>query len=478
MVSRNQIEALPNFSMTDYASQGKTREYNVVDLGQTRNHHGYYTALSRGSTACGTLILSGLHPKHITGGASGALHQEFRELELLDCITTMRYEGKLPAKMAMANRRNTLIEMFRQHKGLDFIPHTVPDTLKWSKNDPYLEWKHNDIDWAIIKAAEQKTVDSLNRKAPYSEHVDSPALKCIQPTSLNSSSTHPLNDGKLTKKEQVPVSQAPHFTDTWQPLGTIWQNNSCAYDAVITILFNIWRENPPATTGLWQTMGNVGLNSLLAGFILHTSMPQSHSQQFTLENIRDYMRRRLARISPTFAFGQYASVHNILLHLLDTSNTVTINTRRCIAHGHTATHESNIATAMISVSGEHGRTAQQNINDPHVTLSSRCHECNNFQVRTTTFQTLPPLLACEWGTQPPILNPNLTITGQDTQTATYHLRGIIYHHGDHFTAHIINSAGQMWYHDGMQTGPQRTLIPEQAGTHPYANAIVAIYSHN
>jgi hypothetical protein len=104
MVSRNQIEVLPNFAMTDYASQGKTREYNVVDLGQTRNHHGYYTALSRGSTASGTLILSGLHPKHITGGASGALRQEFRELELLDHITTMRFEGKLSGKMALGDR--------------------------------------------------------------------------------------------------------------------------------------------------------------------------------------------------------------------------------------------------------------------------------------------------------------------------------------------------------------------------------------
>jgi hypothetical protein len=222
MVSQNQIEALPNFSMTDYASQGKTREYNVVDLGQTCNHHGYSTALSRGSTAHGTLILSGLHPKHITGGASGALHQEFWELELLDCITTMRYEGKLPAKMAMANRWNTLIEMFRQHKGLDFIPHTMPDALKWSKNDPYLEWKHNDIDWAIIKAAEQKTVNGLKRKAPYSEHVDSPALKCIQPMSLNSSSTDSLNNRKLTKKNKFLLLK--HHTlqmigNHWEPYG-------------------------------------------------------------------------------------------------------------------------------------------------------------------------------------------------------------------------------------------------------------------
>jgi hypothetical protein len=45
-ISRSQIEALPNFAMTDYASQGKTRERNVVDLGETRTHQGYYTALS------------------------------------------------------------------------------------------------------------------------------------------------------------------------------------------------------------------------------------------------------------------------------------------------------------------------------------------------------------------------------------------------------------------------------------------------
>ena len=45
-ISRSQIEALPNFAMTDYASQRKTHEINAVDLGQTRIHQGYYTALS------------------------------------------------------------------------------------------------------------------------------------------------------------------------------------------------------------------------------------------------------------------------------------------------------------------------------------------------------------------------------------------------------------------------------------------------
>jgi hypothetical protein len=31
-ISRTQIEALPNFAMTDYSSQEKTRPYNVVNL--------------------------------------------------------------------------------------------------------------------------------------------------------------------------------------------------------------------------------------------------------------------------------------------------------------------------------------------------------------------------------------------------------------------------------------------------------------
>ena len=56
-IVRSQVEVLLNFSMTDYASQGKTRPYNIVDLNNLRTHQAYYTALSRSSSADGTLIL-------------------------------------------------------------------------------------------------------------------------------------------------------------------------------------------------------------------------------------------------------------------------------------------------------------------------------------------------------------------------------------------------------------------------------------
>ena len=77
--------------MTDYALQGKTRPFNLVNLHNFRTHQTYYTAMSRSSSADGTLILQGFDPSKITGKISGALRQEFRELELLDNIINKDY---------------------------------------------------------------------------------------------------------------------------------------------------------------------------------------------------------------------------------------------------------------------------------------------------------------------------------------------------------------------------------------------------
>ncbi|KAJ7696999.1 hypothetical protein B0H17DRAFT_864523, partial [Mycena rosella] len=107
-VSRDQVLILPNFAMTDYSSQGKTRELNVVDLNNCRTHFSYYTALSRSSTSDGTVILQGMQESKITRGISGYLRQEFRELELLNEITALRYENDLPVTVQGVNRKEIL----------------------------------------------------------------------------------------------------------------------------------------------------------------------------------------------------------------------------------------------------------------------------------------------------------------------------------------------------------------------------------
>ncbi|KAF9492988.1 hypothetical protein BDN71DRAFT_1376310, partial [Pleurotus eryngii] len=73
-------------------------EHNVVHL--MTSHQGYYTALSWSATAAGTLILQAFNPTIISDKkCSGALHQEFHDIELLDNITCLQFEGRLPGSV-------------------------------------------------------------------------------------------------------------------------------------------------------------------------------------------------------------------------------------------------------------------------------------------------------------------------------------------------------------------------------------------
>jgi len=119
-IERQQVWVLPNFAMTAHAAQGKTRPFNVVHLNSCFSHMSYYTALSRSATAAGTVIIQGFDSKVITRGCSGYLRQEFREHELLDDITRLRYEGQLPDHIE-GHLRNNLIRLYQQWRGTTLL---------------------------------------------------------------------------------------------------------------------------------------------------------------------------------------------------------------------------------------------------------------------------------------------------------------------------------------------------------------------
>jgi hypothetical protein len=102
--------------MTDYRSQGKSRNPNVVHLNYSKNHMNYYVALSRGNEAEHTVIIQGFEADKITCGISGYLRQEFRELELLDEITTLRIEGRLHPEVSGMYRGQLLYSYLSFHK--------------------------------------------------------------------------------------------------------------------------------------------------------------------------------------------------------------------------------------------------------------------------------------------------------------------------------------------------------------------------
>ncbi|KAJ7710919.1 hypothetical protein B0H17DRAFT_914782 [Mycena rosella] len=147
-VLREQIVALVNFGMTDYTSQGKSRPKNVVELANCNTHMSYYVALSRGTTAEGTILVQSLNSSKITGGISGYLRQELRELEILDEITRLRTEGVLPQSITGLYRRR-LIRSFYAWKANHKDPEHFHPAMRWdSSMGPrvpapveYTEWR-------------------------------------------------------------------------------------------------------------------------------------------------------------------------------------------------------------------------------------------------------------------------------------------------------------------------------------------------
>ncbi|TFY56576.1 hypothetical protein EVG20_g8875, partial [Dentipellis fragilis] len=170
-VNRQQVPILPNFAMTDYGCQGRTRPINIVDLRHCKNHQSVYTCLSRASTLNGTVILRMCDISMITKGMSGYLRQEFRELEVLNYITKLRFEGKLKPGVG-GNTRCSLIKSF-QKVYKNYCPKDTPDPLKWNETDPILRAEEDNDDFIWRKAESNNTSQNKGVKQKRDKQSDS-----------------------------------------------------------------------------------------------------------------------------------------------------------------------------------------------------------------------------------------------------------------------------------------------------------------
>ena len=239
-ISRTQVEVLVKFSMTDFASQGKTRPNNVVDLNNLLTHQSYYTALSRSATAQGTIILQGFDPHKITGYASGALRQEFRELELLDEITTLNFNKMLHITV-VGESRGVLIRAFRKWKGDNYIPKNVHKAIRWSKHDPLNESENFNTSSWFIKTKDNKQ-DSTSKQ--YKLIANEPHSKKRKLENINKR-IYEKNEIPMVQPKKICLNQIATLSEHMPlvPRGISWSQNSCGYDAALTILYSIWNEN-------------------------------------------------------------------------------------------------------------------------------------------------------------------------------------------------------------------------------------------
>ncbi|EIM86982.1 uncharacterized protein STEHIDRAFT_42304, partial [Stereum hirsutum FP-91666 SS1] len=231
--------------MTDFASQGRTRPYNPVDPEFCLTHQSLYTALSRSSTLSGTILLQPIDPKIVQGKLNRPLKQEFRELEILDDITKLRYLGKLPSNIN-ANTRGQLIKQFLDWKGNNYIPSKTPSCLHWNDKDPLYptSMPNRTTPWQYLDQT-----DDMNADIPSDPPLDH-FVTAKGTVSLGTiSNDRPNVANKKKRKRTVSTTRQGPDVHSWN--ATTW---SCAYDSILTILRHIYVNNTMMWLSRWANM--------------------------------------------------------------------------------------------------------------------------------------------------------------------------------------------------------------------------------
>jgi hypothetical protein len=279
------------------------------------------------------VIVQSFSPQLITSGASGYLRQEFHELELLDEITKLRYEGRLPDHI-QGNFRYPLIRAYQTWKGTNYVPEVTHPALKWSAQDslPLLPVV-TDTPWQIMKKEnankkEKKTGDTEMEDEVPEVHPGFVAVKGSVP--VNSSKKRKIEDeinlsASIEKTKTAQMIMASN--DSSSPFGLIWdgENYSCAYDALFTVLFEIWSSNPKVWTKRFKEINQHHLKSLFVCF------KQYINGQTSFETARNNIRHGLHSQSPEkFAYGtKGTSVTTLTSVILAPNDSVAISSPEC-----------------------------------------------------------------------------------------------------------------------------------------------------
>ncbi|KAJ7715769.1 hypothetical protein B0H16DRAFT_1339552 [Mycena metata] len=439
-VVREQVTTLLNFSITDYTAQGKSRPKNPVDLTNCRDHKAYYVALSRATTAAGTIILQDFTPEKITCGMPGYLRQELRELELLDEITRLQYAGTLPRSVTGLYRRQ-LLRSYIRWKGNTADPvHFHPsmqstdserDVKQLDRSfDDYAEWgtnvskarKHSRKDYEVEESARKK------RKNDYT----------VGPDRLS----------EMIRSPEV------------RPVGFVWDgvDYSCGYDATLTILTNIWRENPHRWSQTFSAMG-----PLMQHFAL--MVQKAADGLITLEVARNTLRHKMHLLQPAdFPYGQLGTtIDRIITILVPVNKTHAVGRHSCRVCGYLNHEELALLNPYVFAipSNRQLRNYPTGIpmdiwlNDHLVSSVAHCPACAGQSVRTRmtvqyTIDTLPELFIVSIDKDGLKFSQTLSFDVGGVMSVL-RLRGVVYGGGTHFTARYVSQSGVVWFNDGIAT---------------------------
>ncbi|KAF8211044.1 hypothetical protein K438DRAFT_1553662, partial [Mycena galopus ATCC 62051] len=436
-INREQVLVLPNFAMTDYGSQGKSRDPNVVHLNNCKDHKAYYVALSRGHKAENTVILQGFDEQKITKGMNGHLRQEFRELEMLDEITRLKFEGALPSSVTGLYRKDLLskYKAWKGDKARQDPTHFHP-ALRYNRQldefeEPvmYGQWEPN------VK----KRKSAIKRKTKEGDESSIPPTK-----------KQNLGTGIIPTSELQTIQSSPR--------GLIWDciHYSCAYDSLFTCLLNVWSADPDR----WTTV----LSEYSA--LMSVWAAKMKEEPLNPELARDTVREILHYANPLeFPAGPVPIRLDPLFTAMTDCRTYATAESRCelctyketgTTHTFSQLQELGVSASMKALHPEGVGLNAWYINhlDKLIKVCPCCRDNGRTHRmrRTTTLNAIPPVLILGINSTELVMDDHIHLSTA-TGNSSLRLAGLIYHSPSavHFTCMVVDVEGRLWYHDGMTT---------------------------
>ena len=462
VVNRQQVVVLPNFSMTDYASQGKTRPVNLVDLTHCLRFQSFYTCLSQSASAAGTVIIQGFDSKHITKGISGFLRQEFRELEMLNIITELNYNRQLPSGVSGA-LRNPLIRSYQLWKKSQNIDKDWHASLRWGPTGVSIKEPENNAMWdASMKACYSRLPTQPKNKANGKPKANSKPNANGKPKA-RSYDTYACSAGLSQSVSSIESARKKHCTDRRAPgadcegpIGLIWDNVnfSCAYDALFTVIYNLWRSNPLHWTDKLCYTPHIKDLCLKFDAVLEGQM--------SFETARDEIRAGLRATSITrYPLGSVNTVIDNIVTAIAGDKDFGCIKYNCVQCHYMSPTPCRLLTVLTSIGSnmtecgslsdalEFSRNRPTNKSCPTCFAAGHTTKLNIVSINTD----VPHLFIVSIESEHIVPSLELSIP-YEGGIAKLQLCGIIYGDGFHFVSRVIDASGTVWYHDGITTRSQ------------------------
>jgi hypothetical protein len=299
-----------------------------------------------------------------------------------------------------------------------------------------------DSPWQVI----DKSKDKKNVATPAASTSFIPAHGSVPVINKKHKLDNENDNDQLVKKQKTVANDLMEMTG---PVGLQWdgENYSCAYDSLFSILYDIWKDDPRSWSAKFNRINNRFLGTLGKGF------NKVLQEKATLEEVRDVIRKKLHNMNgEKYPYGKAgATVGYLAVDMLKSNQHVSLSQVMCSECEYAEPENPEQHGFVLLASHLTPKSTSEWISKIEIPISAECPSCSSALTQPIFYHQVPQILICEYP-QMDIKTSHKIVFATDKEDIILYLRGIVYHGGFHFTSRIISSEGDIWFHDGIDTG--------------------------